>query len=89
MIARNQYTATDEKNPIDCSLYYFALKKKNVLVGLWRMAGWNREQRSTQKLLANNFKEARWKTAALKNAYALLGKHRFGKLSLSYCKNTY
>ncbi|KAI9875830.1 MAG: regulator of (H+)-ATPase in vacuolar membrane [Pleopsidium flavum] len=77
MIARNEYTKTDEKNPIDCSLYYLALKKKNVLVGLWRMAAWNREQASTQRLLANNFQESRWKTAALKNAYALLGKRRF------------
>lgn len=79
IIARNEYTKTDEKNPTDCSLYYLALKKKNVLVGLWRMAAWNREQSSTQKLLSNNFQEQRWKTAALKNAYALLGKRRFGK----------
>ncbi|KAL9599200.1 MAG: hypothetical protein Q9219_003981 [cf. Caloplaca sp. 3 TL-2023] len=77
VIARNEYTRTDEKNPIDCSLYYLALRKKNVLVGLWRMAGWNREQASTQRLLSNNFQEARWKTAALKNAYALLGRRRF------------
>lgn len=77
VIARNEYTKTDEKNPIDCSLYYLALKKKNVLLGLWRMAAWNREQSGTQKLLRNNFTEARWKTAALKNAYALLGKRRF------------
>lgn len=77
IIARNEYTKTDEKNPIDCSLYYLALRKKNVLVGLWRMASWNREQASTQRLLSNNFQEARWKTAALKNAYALLGKRRF------------
>lgn len=41
------------------------------------MASWNREQASTQRLLSNNFQEARWKTAALKNAYALLGKRRF------------
>lgn len=41
------------------------------------MAGWNREQASTQRLLSNNFQESRWKTAALKNAYALLGKRRF------------
>ncbi|KAL8719086.1 MAG: hypothetical protein Q9225_003864 [Loekoesia sp. 1 TL-2023] len=78
VIARNEYTKTDEKNPVDCSLYYLALRKKNVLVGLWRMAGWNREQASTQRLLSNNFQESRWKTAALKNAYALLGKRRFG-----------
>ncbi|KAI9789643.1 MAG: regulator of (H+)-ATPase in vacuolar membrane [Piccolia ochrophora] len=77
VIARNHYTQTDEKNPIDCSLYYIALRKKNVLLQLWRMASWNREQKSTQRLLANDFGDARWKTAALKNAYALLGRHRF------------
>lgn len=43
------------------------------------MAAWNREQSATQKLLSNNFQDPRWKTAALKNAYALLGRHRFGK----------
>lgn len=80
IVARNEYTKTDEKNPIDCSLYYFALKKKTVLQGLWRMAGWNREQAATQKLLSNNFHNQKWKTIALKNAYALLGKHRFRKL---------
>ncbi len=30
------------------------------------------------KFLSNDFSEHRWKTAALKNAYALLGKRRFG-----------
>ena len=79
VIARNEYTKTDEKNPVDCSLYYLALRKKNVLTGLWRMAAWNREQSATQKLLSNNFQDPRWKTAALKNAYALLGRHRFGR----------
>ena len=76
-IARNEYTKTEEKNPVDCSLYYIALKKKAVLVGLWRMATWSREQSATLRLLANNFNEARWRTAALKNAYALMGKRRF------------
>ena len=41
------------------------------------MASWNKEQAGTQRLLSNNFQEARWKTAALKNAYALMGKRRF------------
>lgn len=41
------------------------------------MASWNREQAATQRLLANNFQEHRWKTAALKNAYTLLSKRRF------------
>lgn len=78
IVARNEYTKTEEKNPIDCSLYYLALRKKNILQGLWRMATWNREQSATQRLLANDFREARWKTSALKNAYALLGRRRFG-----------
>jgi RAVE protein 1 C terminal len=42
------------------------------------MAGGNHEQVATQKLLGHNFSEQRWRTAALKNAYALMGKHRFG-----------
>jgi hypothetical protein len=78
VIARNEYTKTDEKNPADCALYYLALRKKPVLSGLWRMATWSREQAAPSRLLANNFNEERWKTAALKNAYALMGKRRFG-----------
>lgn len=42
------------------------------------MANWNREQAATLKLLSNNFGEQKWRTVALKNAYALLGKLRFG-----------
>lgn len=77
IIARNEYTKSELKNPIDCSLFYFALKKKAVLQGLWRMATWNKEQAATQRLLANNFEDPKWKTTALKNAYALLSKRRF------------
>lgn len=77
VIARNEYTKTDEKNPVDCSLYYLALHKKAVLVSLWRIATWSREQGATHRLLSNNFQEERWKTAALKNAYALMGRRRF------------
>ncbi|KAL6159202.1 regulator of (H+)-ATPase in vacuolar membrane [Exserohilum turcicum] len=77
VIARNEYTKTEEKSPVDCALYYMALRKKPVLVGLWRMATWSREQAATHRLLSNNFNEERWKTAALKNAYALMGRRRF------------
>ena len=77
-IARNEYAKSELKNPVDCSLYYLALKKKAILQGLWRMASWNREQAAIRKLLANNFEEAKWKTTALKNAYALMSKRRFG-----------
>jgi hypothetical protein len=78
VIARNEYTKNELKNPIDCSLYYLALKKKTVLQGLWRMAAWNKEQGATLRFLANNFDDPKWRTAALKNAYALMSKRRFG-----------
>lgn len=37
----------------------------------------NREQGSTYKFLSNDFTNPRWKTAAKKNAFALLGKQRY------------
>ncbi|PHH61586.1 hypothetical protein CDD81_8167 [Ophiocordyceps australis] len=77
MVARNEYTKGDTKNPVDCSLFYLALGKKTVLQGLWRMASWNKEQAATQRLLSNDFDDAKWQRAALKNAYALLSKRRF------------
>ncbi|KAK3683584.1 RAVE protein 1 C terminal-domain-containing protein [Podospora appendiculata] len=77
LIARNEYAKSEVKNPVECSLFYLALKKKTVLQGLWRMASWNREQAATQRFLANNFEDPKWRTAALKNAYALMSKRRF------------
>lgn len=41
------------------------------------MAGWNSEQAGTLRLLQNDFNDPKWRTVALKNAYALLGKRRF------------
>ena len=81
MLARNQYAQTDERNPIDCSLFYLALQKKNVLAGLWRNAGWHKEQNVMLKFLTHDFREDRWRTAASKNAYALLSKQRYGRSS--------
>lgn len=78
-MARNEYTKSDTKNPVDCSLFYLALRKKTVLQGLWRMASGNKEQAATLRLLANNFDDPKWRTVAQKNAYALLGKRRFRK----------
>ena len=89
MIARNEYTKNELKNPIDCSLFYLALKKKTVLQGLWRMATWNREQGATLRFLANNFDDPKWRTAALKNAYALMSKRRFGMSFSSPSRGTY
>ncbi|KIW37519.1 uncharacterized protein PV06_10172 [Exophiala oligosperma] len=76
-VGRAEFTKHEDRNPVDSSLYYLALRKKNVLQGLWRMAIGVREKENTLKLLANNFNDPKWKSTALKNAYALLSKRRF------------
>ncbi|KIJ68609.1 hypothetical protein HYDPIDRAFT_24869 [Hydnomerulius pinastri MD-312] len=76
-IARNEYMAGDNRDPTACSLFYFALGKVKLVHGLWRQAAWHKEQPIMLKFLANDFTQPRWKTAALKNAYALLSKQRY------------
>lgn len=68
----------DKRDPTECSLFYFALGKVKLVHGLWRQAAWHREQQVMLKFLSNDFSQPRWKTAALKNAYALLSKQRWG-----------
>ncbi|TFK30799.1 WD repeat-containing protein [Coprinopsis marcescibilis] len=77
IIARNEYMAGEDRDPTACSIFYFALGKYKLVQGLWRQASWHKEQGLMLKFLSNNFSEPRWKTAALKNAYALMGKQRF------------
>ena len=77
-IARNQYWGKDGSNdPVNCALYYLALKKKSVLIGLWKMATGHPEHAKMLSFLGQNFQEEKPKTAASKNAFALLGKQRF------------
>ena len=76
-VGRAEYTQNEDRNPVDCSLYYLALGKKKVLQGLWRTAIGVRERNNTIKLLANNFDDPKWKATALKNAYALISRRRF------------
>ena len=78
LIARTEYMAGDARDPVACSLFYFALGKHKLVHGLWRQAAWHKEQTVMIKFLSNDFAEPRWRTAALKNAYALLSKRRFG-----------
>ncbi|XP_055535273.1 dmX-like protein 2 isoform X2 [Wyeomyia smithii] len=61
------------QDPLDAALYYMAMKKKSVVWGLFRS---QKDEKMTQ-FFANNFSEDRWRKAALKNAFALLGKQRF------------
>ncbi|XP_066490922.1 dmX-like protein 2 isoform X1 [Tiliqua scincoides] len=58
---------------LDAALFYLAMKKKAVVWGLFRS---QHEEKMTQ-FFSHNFSEDRWRKAALKNAFALLGKQRF------------
>ncbi|KAL1412038.1 regulator of (H+)-ATPase in vacuolar membrane [Vanrija albida] len=77
IVARNRFMAGEDRDPIACSLIFFALGKKQIVHGLWRQAPGHREQSMMLKFLANDFSLDRWKTAAAKNAYALLSKQRY------------
>ncbi|XP_077146958.1 dmX-like protein 1 isoform X1 [Ranitomeya variabilis] len=60
-------------DPLDAAIFYLAMKKKAVIWGLYRS---QKDARMT-KFFGNNFSEERWRKAALKNAFSLLGKQRF------------
>ncbi|KAI0307694.1 WD repeat-containing protein [Multifurca ochricompacta] len=77
VIARTEYMVGDARDPVACSLFYFALGKHKLVYGLWRQAAWHKEQAIMLKFMSNDFTQPRWRTAALKNAYALLAKRRF------------
>ncbi|KDN39003.1 hypothetical protein K437DRAFT_250952 [Tilletiaria anomala UBC 951] len=76
-VARSQFMAGEDRDPVSCSLLYFALGKQKLVHSLWRQAVWHPEQRKMIAFLANNFTEDRWKAAALKNAFVLLSQRRF------------
>lgn len=78
VVARNRFMADEQRDPTSVSLIFFALGKKQVVHGLWRQAPGHKEQNMMLKFLANDFTTERWRTAALKNAYALLSKQRYG-----------
>ncbi|TPX31320.1 hypothetical protein SmJEL517_g05345 [Synchytrium microbalum] len=77
ILARNHYMAKDDKDPVDSAIFYIASRKKNVLLGLWKLASNHPEQAAMLRFLVNDFSEDRWQKAALKNAFALLGKQRY------------
>ncbi|PWN37209.1 uncharacterized protein FA14DRAFT_176508 [Meira miltonrushii] len=76
-IARVQYTAGDHNDPTACALFYYALGKTKLLANLWRQAVWHPEYSKMMQFLKNDFSEPRWRTAAKKNAFALLSQRRF------------
>ncbi|XP_009071330.1 PREDICTED: dmX-like protein 1 [Acanthisitta chloris] len=60
-------------DPLDAAIFYLAMKKKAVIWGLYR----SQKDTKMTKFFGNNFTEDRWRKAALKNAFSLLGKQRF------------
>ncbi|XP_053557561.1 dmX-like protein 1 isoform X2 [Bombina bombina] len=60
-------------DPLDAAMFYLAMKKKAVVWGLYRS---QRDKKMTD-FFGHNFNEERWRRAALKNAFSLLGKQRF------------
>ncbi|CAH1252609.1 DMXL2 [Branchiostoma lanceolatum] len=63
----------NKNEPMDAALYYMAMKKKTLVWGLFRSV----KDRKMMDFFHHNFNEDRWRRAALKNAFALLGKQRF------------
>ena len=78
-VARSQYMTGEERDPVACSLLYFALGKQKLVLGLWKQAIWHPEQKKMLAFLKNDFTQERWKAAAMKNAYVLMGQRRFGE----------
>ncbi|XP_061881524.1 dmX-like protein 1 isoform X3 [Entelurus aequoreus] len=60
-------------DPLDAAIFYLAMKKKAVVWGLYRA----QKNSKMTEFFHNNFSEDRWRKAALKNAFSLLGKQRF------------
>jgi hypothetical protein len=79
LVGKNSFIRmdSDDRDPITASLFYLALRKKHIVLTFWKQAGGHADARAMLKFLLNDFETERWKTAALKNAYALLSKRRF------------
>ncbi|KAK1087590.1 regulator of (H+)-ATPase in vacuolar membrane [Friedmanniomyces endolithicus] len=76
-LAQSSYRQTSPPDPINATLFFLALHKKQTLLGLWRIATGHKEQRATVNFLKRDFALQECKVAAKKNAYALMGKRRF------------
>ncbi|CAD6632773.1 XXYS1_4_G0010450.mRNA.1.CDS.1 [Saccharomyces cerevisiae] len=76
-IAKYEFSKDDKRDPSRCAIFYLALKKKQILLSLWKMAIGHPEQQKMVRFISNDFTVPRWRTAALKNAFVLLSKHRY------------
>lgn len=72
-VAQSAYQAKQE--PLDAALFYLAMKKKTLICALLRRVSGS--DKRLLKLFEQDFSDPVNRKKALKNAYALLGKHRF------------
>lgn len=77
IMGRNHFKAVEEGDPVGCALFFTALKKKNLLLALWKTTPDTSEKATMLKFLSNDFNDPRWQTAAAKNAFALMARQRF------------
>lgn len=70
-LARAQYAR--RRDPYECTLLYLALGKTSLLAGLFRQAGNTR----VVEFLGRNFEQEPSRRAAAKNAFTLLGQHKY------------
>lgn len=71
-----QQSYSHHRDPFACALLYVALGKKAVLQGLFRLASTDSARRMSE-FLSRDFAEPAHRSAALKNAFALLSQHRY------------
>lgn len=64
-----------QRDPDDVILYYIAMGKLPVLLTLYRSQA--PPNPKMVGFLSNDFKDARWQTAAVKNAYVLLSQKKY------------
>ena len=60
-------------DPLDAAIFYLAMKKKAILVALFKTV----KDTRMMDFFKNDFTTAKWQSTALKNAFVLLGKQRF------------
>lgn len=73
--ARNDFSTNRDPSGL-ITLFFLSIRKKQILLGLWKTTT-HPEKQKMLKFLNNDFSQPRWKSAALKNAFVLLGKHRY------------